>query len=220
MAEALIEHGAHAALVVRNPEKAEAKLAPLLASGRAAVFQADAVSKTDLLRVAGEIDAWAPNGRSDILLHTAGTNSATAFFDITEEEWNAIMDVNAKSVMLACQVFGRSMIDAGQGGSIITISSVSSGPPLSRVFAYSASKHAVNSMTQYLAKEFAPHGIRVNGIVPGFFRRSGTARSSRPSGWPHASAMRRWRASATRRSCRARSCGWLRKRLPVTYRAR
>ncbi|MBM7565300.1 SDR family oxidoreductase [Paenibacillus sacheonensis] len=169
MAEALIDHGAHAALVVRNPEKAEPKLAQLLASGRAAIFRADAASKADLIRVQGEIDAWSPNGRSDILLHTAGTNSATPFFDITEDEWDAIMDVNAKSVMLACQVFGRSMIDAGHGGSIITISSVSAGPPLSRVFTYSASKHAVNSMTQFLAREFAPHGIRVNGIVPGFF---------------------------------------------------
>lgn len=169
MAEALIDHGAHAALVVRSPEKAEPKLAHLLASGRAALFQADAVSKPDLLRVADEIKAWSPNGGSDILLHTAGTNSATSFFDIAEEEWDAIMDVNAKSVMFACQVFGQSMIDAGRGGSIITISSVSSGPPLSRVFTYSASKHAVNSMTQFLAREFAPHGIRVNGIVPGFF---------------------------------------------------
>ena len=52
------------------------------------------------------------------------------FFDITEEEWDRIMDVNAKSVMIACQVFGRAMIDAGKGGSIITISSAAAGPPL------------------------------------------------------------------------------------------
>lgn len=169
MAEALIAHGAHAALVVRSPEKAESQLEDLLASGRAALFQADAVSKEDLARVSSEINAWSPTGRCDILLHAAGTNSATPFFDITEAEWDAIMDVNAKSVMLACQVFGRAMIDAGHGGSIITISSASAGPPLSRVFTYSASKHAVNSMTQFLAREFAPYGIRVNAIVPGFF---------------------------------------------------
>ncbi|MBO7747862.1 SDR family oxidoreductase [Paenibacillus sp. MWE-103] len=169
MAEALIGHGAHAALIVRDPEKAEEKLAPLLATGRAAVFRADAVAKTDLQRVADEIKAWSPSGRGDILLHTAGTNSATPFFDIAEDEFDRIMDVNAKSVMLACQVFGQAMIEDGRGGSIITVSSVSSGPPLSRVFTYSASKHAVNGMTQYLAREFAPHGIRVNAIVPGFF---------------------------------------------------
>ncbi len=164
-----MDHGADAALVVRSTDKAEPKLAKLLASGRAALFHADATSKEDLKRVMSEINAWSPNGRTDILLHTAGTNSATPFFEITEEEWDAIMDVNAKSVMLACQVFGQAMIEAGHGGSIITISSVSSGPPLSRVFTYSASKYAVNSMTQFLAREFAPHGIRVNGIIPGFF---------------------------------------------------
>nr|WP_227872443.1 SDR family oxidoreductase [Paenibacillus albus] len=169
MAQALIDHGAHAALVVRDPETAEPKLQELLATGRASLFQADAAVKADLERVLGEIIAWSPSGQANILLHTAGTNSATPFFEISEEEWDRIMDVNAKSVMLACQVFGKSMIDAGAGGSIITISSVSSGPPLSRVFTYSASKHAVNSMTQFLAREFAPHGIRVNAIVPGFF---------------------------------------------------
>jgi NAD(P)-dependent dehydrogenase (short-subunit alcohol dehydrogenase family) len=61
------------------------------------------------------------------------------------------------------------MIDQGEGGSIINISSVSSGPPLSRVFTYSTSKAGVNSVTQFLAREFAPHRIRVNGIIPGFF---------------------------------------------------
>ncbi|RAP73896.1 gluconate 5-dehydrogenase [Paenibacillus montanisoli] len=169
MAEALLDHGAQVALVVRSKEQAELKLATLLDTGRAALFQADAAVKADLVRVQEEIAAWSASGRTDILLHAAGTNSATPFFEITEDEFDRIMDVNAKSVMLACQVFGKAMIDAGQGGSIITISSVSSGPPLSRVFTYSASKHAVNSMTQFLAREFAPHGVRVNAIVPGFF---------------------------------------------------
>ncbi|WP_407944619.1 SDR family oxidoreductase [Paenibacillus swuensis] len=167
MAEALHSQGAHTALVVRNPEKAEGLLAPLLASEKARLFQGDAVSKDDLERVCKEITAW--SGTPDILLHTAGVNSATPFFEITEDEWDRIMDVNAKSVMLACQTFGKAMSENGRGGSIITVSSVSSGPPLSRVFTYSASKHAVNGITQFLAREFAPHGIRVNAIIPGFF---------------------------------------------------
>ncbi|BBH24664.1 D-mannonate oxidoreductase [Paenibacillus baekrokdamisoli] len=167
MADALHAHGAQVALVARNIEKAEPLVKHLLMEERVKLFQADTTVKADLEQVLEEILAW--SGRADIMLHAAGTNSATPFFDITEEEWDYIMDVNAKSVMLACQVFGRSMIDAGNGGSIITISSVSSGPPLSRVFTYSASKHAVNSMTQFLAREFAPHGVRVNAIIPGFF---------------------------------------------------
>jgi len=167
MAEALIAHGAHAALVVRNPDKAREDLQPLLDTGKARIFKADAVSKPELEQVLHEIVQW--TGRVDILLNTAGVNSATPFFDIAEDEWDRIMDVNAKSVMFACQVFGKAMIDGGAGGSIINISSVSSGPPLSRVFSYSASKSALNSMTQYLAREFAPSKVRVNAIIPGFF---------------------------------------------------
>lgn len=61
------------------------------------------------------------------------------------------------------------MIEQKRQGSIINISSVSSTTPLSRVFTYSVSKAGINSVTQYLAREFAPHGIRVNAIIPGFF---------------------------------------------------
>jgi NAD(P)-dependent dehydrogenase (short-subunit alcohol dehydrogenase family) len=71
--------------------------------------------------------------------------------------------------MLTTQVFAKKMIDQERKGSIINISSVSSTTPLSRVFTYSVSKAGVNNMTQFLAREFAPYGIRVNAIIPGFF---------------------------------------------------
>jgi NAD(P)-dependent dehydrogenase (short-subunit alcohol dehydrogenase family) len=61
------------------------------------------------------------------------------------------------------------MVDAGNGGSIINISSASSGPPLSRVFTYGVAKAGVNQITQFCAREFAPYGVRVNAILPGFF---------------------------------------------------
>jgi NAD(P)-dependent dehydrogenase (short-subunit alcohol dehydrogenase family) len=61
------------------------------------------------------------------------------------------------------------MVDAGRGGSIINISSVSSGPPLSKVFTYAVAKAGVNQITQFLARELAPHNVRVNAILPGFF---------------------------------------------------
>jgi NAD(P)-dependent dehydrogenase (short-subunit alcohol dehydrogenase family) len=166
--EALGAYGANIAVVGRNKETSEAAKARIeQAGGRAAVFQADATSKTDLERILAEIIAW--TGRVDILLNCPGRNSATPFFDITEEEYDGIMDVNLKGVVLACQVFGKQLIEQGEGGSIINISSVSSGPPLSKVFTYSASKAGVNSVTQFLAREFAPHNVRVNGIIPGFF---------------------------------------------------
>jgi len=61
------------------------------------------------------------------------------------------------------------MVDAGRGGSVINVSSVSAGPPLSKVFTYGVAKAGVNQITQFLAREWAPHNIRVNAIVPGFF---------------------------------------------------
>jgi NAD(P)-dependent dehydrogenase (short-subunit alcohol dehydrogenase family) len=108
-------------------------------------------------------------GHVDILINAAGINSGTPFFEITEEEWHRILDVDLKSVFLGCQVFGKVMVEAGRGGSIINISSVSSGPPLSRVFTYSVAKGGVNQITQFLAREWAPYKVRVNAIVPGFF---------------------------------------------------
>ena len=104
----------------------------------------------------------------DILLNGAGINSATPFFEITEDEWDRILNVDLRSIFLGCQVFGKAMVDAG-GGSIINISSASSGPPLSKVFTYSVAKGGVNQITQFLAREFAPHHVRVNALVPGFF---------------------------------------------------
>ena len=79
------------------------------------------------------------------------------------------MDVNLKGVFLACQVAGRYLIEQGEGGSIINISSMSGITPLSRVFTYSASKAGVINLTQNLAREWAPKDIRVNCIAPGFF---------------------------------------------------
>jgi NAD(P)-dependent dehydrogenase (short-subunit alcohol dehydrogenase family) len=96
-------------------------------------------------------------------------NSATPFFEISEQEWQRIIDIDLKSVFLACQVFGKAMVDAGRGGSIINISSASSGPPLSKVFTYSVAKGGVNQITQFLAREWAPYNVRVNAILPGFF---------------------------------------------------
>lgn len=168
MGEALGAYGAKVAVVGRNPVTAEAAKRRITeAGGTAEAFMADATKREHLERVRSEVSAW--SGSIDIVMNCPGKNSATPFFDITEEEWDGIMDVNLKGVVLACQVFGKHMIDQGRGGSIINISSVSSGPPLSRVFTYSASKAGVNSVTQFLAREFAPYRIRVNAIIPGFF---------------------------------------------------
>lgn len=168
MAVALGAYGADVAIVGRNQEKSKEVCKRIEeVGGKAKNFYADATNVDDLKQVLADVLAW--TGRLDILMNCPGKNSATPFFEISMEEWDSIMDANLKSVVLACQVFGKHMVESGEGGSIINISSVSSSQPLSRVFTYSASKSAVNSVTQYLAKEFAPGKVRVNAIIPGFF---------------------------------------------------
>ena len=168
LARGLAAAGAAIVIVDVSAEKAQQRVKSLSEAGYQAVAcAADATNKAEM---EGALNlALSHFGRVDILLNAAGINSGTPFFEIGEPEWEKILDVNLRSVFLACQVFGRQMIDAGNGGSIINISSASSDPPLSRVFTYSISKSGVNQITKYLAREWAPYKVRVNAILPGFF---------------------------------------------------
>lgn len=168
IAEGLAEQGAQVAIVGRNLEKAEEVANSIVQKGGSAkAFQANVSSRDSLLQVASEIEEWA--GGWDILLNAPGKNSSTPFFELEMEEWDDIMDVNLKGIVQTCQIFAKKMIEQNRKGSIINISSVSSTTPLSKVFTYSVSKAALNSVTQFLAREFALNGIRVNAIIPGFF---------------------------------------------------
>jgi NAD(P)-dependent dehydrogenase (short-subunit alcohol dehydrogenase family) len=168
MAKGLADHGAKVAIVGRNLETAEAVVKEIIENGgEAKAFQADVSSKDSLVQVANEIEQW--SGGWDILLNAPGTNSPTPFFDLDMDEYDKIMDINLKGIVMTCQIFAKRMIEKERKGSIINISSVSSTTPLSRVFTYSVSKAGLNSVTQFLAREFATSGIRVNAIIPGFF---------------------------------------------------
>jgi NAD(P)-dependent dehydrogenase (short-subunit alcohol dehydrogenase family) len=109
------------------------------------------------------------SGQCDVLVNGAGVNSATPFLDITGEEYDRIMNINTKATFLACQVFGRYFIENKIPASVINLGSMSGLIPLSRVFTYSMSKGAVHNLSRNLAREWAPLGIRVNTLVPGFF---------------------------------------------------
>ncbi|MEI3605242.1 SDR family oxidoreductase [Pseudogracilibacillus sp. SE30717A] len=168
IAKGFAEHGAKIAILGRNMEKAEEVAQEINENGgEAKAFQGDVSELETIENAAKEIEAWA--GGWDILLNAPGMNSSTPFFELTQEEWDNIMDVNLKGLVFTTQIFAEKMIEHERKGSIINISSVSSTTPLSRVFTYSASKAGVNSVTQFLAREFAPNGIRVNAIIPGFF---------------------------------------------------
>ena len=107
-------------------------------------------------------------GRLDCVLNGAGVNAPTPFLEIPIEEWNDILAVQLTGTMLSCQVFGKHMVAQGTG-SIVNISSASSGPPLSKAFTYSVAKAGVKNLTQNLAREWGTKGVRVNALRPGFF---------------------------------------------------
>jgi NAD(P)-dependent dehydrogenase (short-subunit alcohol dehydrogenase family) len=108
-------------------------------------------------------------GSVEILVNCAGRTKRTPTLDVSEAEWNDILDTNLTGTLRSCQVFGRHMIERGYGR-IINIASLSTFVALYEVAAYSASKSAVASLTQSLAIEWAPHGVCVNAIAPGLFR--------------------------------------------------
>jgi len=168
MAQGFAQAGAKVVLVGRDRAKADKRLEAIRSSGGEAVFlAADVTRKAELERVAREtVQRF---GKITLALNGAGANSPTPFLEITDEEMQRLLETNYKSVVFGCQVFGRVLIDQKAGGSIINITSMSAIRPLSRVFTYSATKAAVLNLTMNLAREWAPHGIRVNALSPGFF---------------------------------------------------
>ena len=167
MAEGMAAAGAGIALVGRDTAKAQKRLDSIAKTGgKAEFFPCDTTSKAGLQKLLA--DVLAKFRRVDILVNGAGVNSPTPFFDIAEEEFDKIITVNLKGVVLACQIFGGHMVGQ-KSGSIINVGSASGLTPLSRVFTYSASKAAIHNLSKNLAREWATAGVRVNILVPGFF---------------------------------------------------
>lgn len=166
-ARCLAAAGAEAVMLGRSCERGAAVAREIEEQGgRARAVTVDVTNREQVDQVAAELEAA---GGVDILINAAGANAAGPFTKISESLWAHMLEVNLTAVFRVCQAFIPQMSNRPDGTSIINISSASSGPPLSRVAGYATAKAGVNNLTQYLAGELAPVGIRVNAVVPGFF---------------------------------------------------
>ncbi len=168
MAEGLAGAGAFVYLLGRSSEKAAEKIARIESLGGSAAFLPFEATNRESIQSALD-SVLESHGKIDILINGAGGNSATPFLEISDDEFQSLLELNIKSVFASSQIFGNQMIKQGMGGSIINVGSMSGIVPLSRVFTYSLTKAAVHNLSKNLAREWAPHNIRVNTIVPGFF---------------------------------------------------
>jgi NAD(P)-dependent dehydrogenase (short-subunit alcohol dehydrogenase family) len=167
MARALARVGARVALLDLDLAGAERVARGIEAEGHEALaIRLDVRSDADLRDALERV--LARYGTLHCVLNGAGVNAPTPFLQITREEWDRIIAVQLTGTMLSCQVFGGYLVEQGRGA-IVNISSASSGPPLSRAFTYSVAKAGVKNLTQNLAREWAPYGVRVNALRPGFF---------------------------------------------------
>lgn len=170
-AHALAQAGARVTLAARTRDEIEAAGADIRAAGGQAL--AGVLDVTDAQAVR---DFVAGQGPFDILVNNAGTNRPSLITDMTDDDYDAVMDLNVKATMFVTREVARGLIAAGRPGSIITISSQMGHVGGPRRTLYCATKHAVEGMTKALAWELGPHGIRVNTICPTFIETAMTTR--------------------------------------------
>ena len=162
----LAAEGAHVAVADLNAAKAEAVAASLRAEGYPAI--AVAVDVADRKQVKAMIaETVAAFGHIDIVFNNAGFNKPLPFFDVDEDNFNAIMRVNALAVLIGMQEAARQMIAQGHGGKIINTASIAGRQGYPEFAPYCASKAAVISLTQAGARELAKYKITVNAFAPG-----------------------------------------------------
>ena len=182
---ALAQCGAKVAILNRTLSKAEALAEEVRAAGgEAAAVQVD-VTNSASVKAAHE-EVLKIYGKCDILINGAGGNNARAntdkeyfelgdietdtksFFDLDEEGFRFVMDLNFVGTLLPTQAFAQDMVGR-EGCTILNVSSMNAFTPLTKIPAYSGAKAAISNFTQWLAVHFSKVGIRVNAIAPGFF---------------------------------------------------
>jgi NAD(P)-dependent dehydrogenase (short-subunit alcohol dehydrogenase family) len=166
----LARAGARVAVAARNGERTQAFVEEAAAEGIQLVrIDADLTRDEDVERMTAE--AIAALGSVDVLVNNAGTCFHAESWDVTDEEWAAVFDLNVRALWKTSIAVGRHMRDVGRG-SIVNIGSISAiivnRPQMQP--AYNASKAAVHQLTKSLAAEWAQYGIRVNALAPGYVK--------------------------------------------------
>jgi len=167
---ALAEAGSDVVLLVRDPLRAEPVVAELKQLGvRAVAVGADVTSPDQVQEAVFEIVGQL--GSVDVLVNNAGACIHRPALEVTAEEWRQVMDVNVNGVWNCAQAFGRQMVAQGSGV-IVNVGSMSANIVNRPQWqpAYNASKAAVHHLTRSLAAEWAPLGVRVNALAPGYIK--------------------------------------------------
>lgn len=168
LCDGLAQVGARVIVAGLSDERGAARVAAIQSLGGQAIFHSlDATSGDGMRDMRSAV--LRDFGSVDVLINCAGINLAVPYEEITDEQWDRVMRTNLWATQLGCQTFAPVMASQSQGGSILNIGSVTAHIPLSRVFAYAASKAAVVNLTQNVAREYAQRGVRVNVLCPGFF---------------------------------------------------
>ncbi|RSK27333.1 glucose 1-dehydrogenase [Bacillus sp. HMF5848] len=164
----MAQAGADVALLSRTKEDLEETASHIEELGRKAYILPTDV--TDRQQVKQAVDAlYQQAGKIDVLVNNAGMNIRSQALDVTDEEWEIIMNTNLKSAFMVSQEVGRIM-KYNNGGKILTISSVAGVTALRTGVVYAATKAALNQMTKVLAFEWGKYNINVNSIGPWYFK--------------------------------------------------
>ncbi len=171
LAIALAQAGANIALVSRSSPDDTVKAIQAI-GGKVHVISAS----LDTLAPINDIVEQTKNafGSIDILVNNAGTIRRADALEFSEQDWDAVMGVNLKTVFFLCQACAKEMVASGRGGKIINIASMLSFQGGIRVASYTASKSGIAGLTKLLANEWASKGINVNAIAPGYFETNNT----------------------------------------------
>ena len=172
VAEAMAAEGASVVIGDLSREGAEDAAAAIVAAGGSAIgVPVDVAARAEVEAMADAAEH--AFGTPSVVFCSAGITSAggaMSYLDLTDPEWDRVVDVNLRGTFLASQVIARRMVAAGIGGSIITVSSIGASRPMFGAPAYHTSKAAISGLTRALAVNLAHFGIRANGLAPGDHR--------------------------------------------------